>query len=72
MTDAPDVLLMVRQLPVTPQGLPVEFYFFVDEKNWKPYEMLLAEVMEHIMATLPRFGLKLFQYTAMPADGTEN
>lgn len=72
VTDAPDVLLMVRQLPVTPQGLPVEFYFFVDEKNWKPYEMLLAEVMEHIMATLPRFGLKLFQYTAMPADGTEN
>lgn len=72
VTDAPDVLLMVRQLPVTPQGLPVEFYFFVNEKTWKPYEMLLAQVMEHIMATLPRFGLKLFQYTALPAGEAES
>lgn len=34
--------------------------------------MLLAQVMEHIMATLPRFGLKLFQYTALPAGEAES
>lgn len=63
--------LMVRQLAATPQGLPVEFYFFLTEKTWKPYEMLLAEIMEHIMATLPRFGLRLFQYAAPPHPASE-
>ena len=63
--------LMVRQLAATPQGLPVEFYFFLTEKTWKPYEMLLAEIMEHIMATLPRFGLRLFQYAAPPHPAPE-
>lgn len=53
--------LMVRQLQPTPQGLPLEFYFFSKDKDWIPYEHLQASVLEHLMATLPRFGLKVFQ-----------
>lgn len=56
-----DMLFMVRQLEATPNGLPVEIYFFLKQKTWKPYEQHLAGVMEHIYATIPDFGLRIYQ-----------
>lgn len=56
-----DMTLMVRQLQPTPQGLPIELYFFSADKNWIPYERLQAEVFDHVLAVLPAFGLKVFQ-----------
>ena len=53
--------LMVRQLQPTPQGLPIELYFFSANKDWIPYERLQAEVFDHVLAVLPEFGLKVFQ-----------
>lgn len=53
--------LMVRQLQPTPQGLPIELYFFSANKDWVPYERLQAEVFDHVLAILPEFGLKVFQ-----------
>ena len=53
--------LMVRQLQPTPQGLPIELYFFSANKDWIPYERLQAEVFDHVLAVLPQFGLKVFQ-----------
>lgn len=55
------LMLMVRQLEPTPEGLPLQFYFFTTAKDWVPYEHLAAEVLEHLIATLPRFGLRAFQ-----------
>lgn len=59
-----DMLYMVRQLEATNTGLPVEIYFFLRQKQWKPYEQHLAEVMEHIYATIPDFGLRIYQRCA--------
>ena len=56
-----DMLIMVRQLQPTPQGLPLELYFFYDGINWIPYEHLQAEIFEYVFAILPQFGLKIFQ-----------
>lgn len=56
-----EMLIMVRQLQPTPQGLPLELYFFFDGINWVPYEHLQAEIFEFVFATLPRFGLRVFQ-----------
>ncbi|MBE6293292.1 MAG: mechanosensitive ion channel family protein [Bacteroidales bacterium] len=56
-----EMTLMVRQLQPTPQGLPLELYFFFDGINWVPYEHLQAEIFEFVFATLPRFGLRVFQ-----------
>lgn len=56
-----DMTLMVRQLQPTPQGLPIELYFFSANKDWIPYERLQAEVFDHVLAVLPEFGLKVFQ-----------
>ena len=57
----PDMLFMVRQLEATNTGLPLEFYFFLRQKEWKPYEHHLAEIMEQIYAMIPDFGLRVYQ-----------
>lgn len=57
-----DLILMIRQLQPTGEGLPLEFYFFSADRSWVPYEMLQAEVFEYILAVLPRFGLRVFQF----------
>ena len=55
------MIIMVRQLQPTAQGLPLELYFFSDGTNWVPYEHLQSEVFEHVFAVLPTFGLRVFQ-----------
>lgn len=56
-----DLRILVRQLDPTPEGLPVQFYFFTREKDWVPHEHIAADVIEHLIATLPSFGLRLYQ-----------
>ena len=56
-----DMIIMVRQLQPTAQGLPLELYFFSDGTDWVPYEHLQSEVFEHVFAVLPTFGLQVFQ-----------
>lgn len=56
-----DMMLMVREFEPTPNGLPVEFYFFLKSKEWKTYEMQAAEIMEWAIAVTPEFGLKVYQ-----------
>ena len=59
-----DMIILVRQLQPTPQGLPLELYFFYDGTMWIPYEHLQAEIFEYIYALLPEFGLRTFQSPA--------
>ena len=59
-----EMMVMVRQLQPTPQGLPLELYFFFDGTEWVPYENLQSEVFEHLFAILPSFGLRVFQSPA--------
>ena len=55
------MIIMVRQLQPTAQGLPLELYFFSDGTDWVPYEHLQSEIFEHVFAVLPTFGLRVFQ-----------
>lgn len=55
------LMLMVRQLEPTSEGLPLQLYFFTEEKDWVPYERMASDVIEHVIASLPRFGLRVFQ-----------
>ncbi len=61
---AQDMLMLVRQLQPTPQGLPLELYFFSARQDWPSYEKVQAAVFEHVIAALPEFGLKVFQSPA--------
>jgi miniconductance mechanosensitive channel len=56
-----DMTLLVRQLQPTPEGLPIELYFFSADTRWANYEQLQAEVFDHIIAKLHTFDLKVFQ-----------
>ena len=56
-----DMIMTVRQLQPTAQGLPVELYFFSADTAWLKYERLQAEVFDHVLAMLNEFGLKVFQ-----------
>lgn len=56
-----DMILTVRQLKPTAQGMPIELYFFSADTAWLKYEHLQAEVFDHILAMLHTFGLKVFQ-----------
>ena len=59
-----EMIFMIRQLQPTPQGLPLELYFFSADTAWVAYEHLQANVFEHILAVMPEFGLKVFQAPA--------
>lgn len=56
-----NMIIMVRQLQPTAQGLPLELYFFSDGTDWVPYEHLQSEIFEHVFAVMPTFGLRVFQ-----------
>ena len=56
-----DLRILVRQLEPTAEGLPLQLYFFTSDKNWVVHEHLAADIMEHIIATMPEFGLRVYQ-----------
>ena len=56
-----DMIMLVRQLQPTEHGMPIELYFFSANTAWVKYEALQAEVFDHVLATVHRFGLKVFQ-----------
>lgn len=56
-----DMLLLVRQLQPTAQGMPIELYFFSADTMWVNYEALQAEVFDHVLAIVHKFGLRVFQ-----------
>ncbi|MFT4926328.1 MAG: miniconductance mechanosensitive channel [Phenylobacterium sp.] len=56
-----DLTLMTRQLQPNEYGMPVEFYCFCLDKRWTYYEQVQAEIVEHLLASLPMFGLRIFQ-----------
>jgi len=53
---------MVRQLPATATGLPLELYFFSNDQNWVNYEAIQADIFDHLYAMAPQFNLRIFQH----------
>ena len=56
-----EMMMMVRQLQSTNNGVPIELYFFTDTTEWVKYEKIQAEVFEHLFAVAHDFGLRIFQ-----------
>ncbi|MEL7199760.1 MAG: mechanosensitive ion channel domain-containing protein [Pseudomonadota bacterium] len=53
--------MMVRQLPPSAQGVPLELYCFTDTTKWSEFEDIQADIFDHLIAILPEFDLRLFQ-----------
>ncbi len=58
---AQHLTLLVRQLPPSAQGLPIELYFFTNVTDWGQYEGIQADIFDHILAAAHEFDLTLFQ-----------
>ena len=56
-----EMQIMVRQLAPTPQGMPLEIYCFSKDKVWENYEYIMADIFDHVIASLPYFDLELFE-----------
>ena len=54
--------LMTRQLAPTPTGLPLEIYAFANTVEWIEYENVQSDIFDFLIASLPEFGLSLYEY----------
>lgn len=59
-----DMLIMVRTLEPTPNGLPIQFYCFTTSTVWEEYEKIQSGIMEHFASVLPLFELYPYQNTS--------
>ena len=53
--------LLVRQLPSTASGLPIEVYVFTNDTGWVVYEDIQSDIFDHLLSVLPEFGLSAYQ-----------
>ena len=58
---------LVRQLAPTEKGLPIEIYVFVSDVRWVHYEAIQSDIFDHLLSSLPIFGLRAFQF---PTDAS--
>ncbi len=58
-----DLDLIISQLQVTTYGVPIQVYFFSRDKVWREYEIIQSDIFDHLLAVVPKFGLKLYQYS---------
>ena len=56
-----DMLLIVRTLEPTGEGVPLELYCFTATTAWVEYERIQGDIFDHLIAILPEFGLGLYQ-----------
>lgn len=52
---------MVRQLDITPQGLPLEVYCFTNDSKWERFEQIQADIFDHLLVASKEFELQVMQ-----------
>ena len=58
-----DLDLIISQLQSTEYGVPIQIYFFSRNKVWKEYERIQSDIFDHFFAMIPKFELKVYQYS---------
>lgn len=56
-----ELSLMVRQLEPTSKGIPLEIYCFISDKRWVNFEAIMADIFDHVIASVPYFDLEIFE-----------
>lgn len=59
-----DMTMVCRQLQSTPYGVPLEVYTFSKDKRFENYEYIMADIFDHIIASVPYFGLEIFSMSS--------
>lgn len=60
-----DMTIMCRHLQPTEKGIPIEIYVFTSDKRWINHEHIMADIFDHIIASVKYFDLELFE---LPTD----
>jgi miniconductance mechanosensitive channel len=63
-----DMILLCRQLQPTPQGIPLEIYTFSTDKRFENYEYIMADIFDHVFASIKYFDLEIYE---MPSDKSD-
>ncbi len=56
-----DMTFLIRQLPPSEHGLPIEIYVFSKDQAWANYEAIQADIFDHVLAVVPEFDLRVYQ-----------
>lgn len=56
-----NMTLMVRQLQTTTEGLPIEIYCFSATQVWAEYEVVIADIFDHLLSVIHTFDLDIHQ-----------
>ncbi len=56
-----NMTIMSRQLAPTAQGTPLEIYAFSNDKVWKNYEKIMADIFDHLLSAIPYFNLEVYE-----------
>lgn len=60
-----NMILLCRQLQPTPHGMPLEIYVFSKDQRFEQYEYIMADIFDHITASIAYFNLEIYE---MPTD----
>ena len=56
-----NMTFLVRQLPASENGLPIEIYVFSNDNEWINYENIQSDIFDHLIASTKYFDLRIFQ-----------
>ncbi len=56
-----DMTIMCRHLQPTEKGIPIEIYVFTSDKRWINHEYIMADIFDHILASVAYFDLEIFE-----------
>ncbi len=63
-----DMILLCRQLQPTAQGIPLEIYTFSNDKRFENYEYIMADIFDHVFASIPYFDLQIYEMPSGKSD----
>ncbi len=63
-----EMILLCRQLQPTPQGVPLEIYTFSNDKRFENYEYIMADIFDHVFASIRYFDLEIYEIPSEKND----
>ncbi|MGL2986040.1 mechanosensitive ion channel family protein [Flavobacterium sp. RSSA_27] len=54
-----NMIMLCRQLQLTPYGVPLEVYAFSTDKRFENYEYIMADIFDHVIAAVQYFHLEV-------------
>jgi miniconductance mechanosensitive channel len=64
-----NMILLCRQLQPTAQGIPLEIYAFSKDQRFEQYEYIMADIFDHIIASIPYFDLEIYEISTEDKKG---